>query len=84
LTNEEFDLLDNLYFIISFEELKAELGWEEIVLKNRLLELIQKDWVKCLKKGSDDLIEGTSDFEFQYKKYNYLATKEGLLAHNSK
>jgi hypothetical protein len=84
LTNEEFDLLDNLYFVISFEEVQTELEWEEIVLKNKLFELIQKGWVKCFKKGSDDLIEGISDFESQYKNYNYLATKEGLLAHNSK
>lgn len=84
VTDEEFEIIDSLYFIISFEDLKSELTWEEIVLKDKLLKLIKKGWVKCLKKGSDEEIEDLRDFEFQYKNYNYLATKEGLLTHNSK
>jgi hypothetical protein len=84
VTDEEFDLLDSLYFVISFEEIKAELGWQETVLRNMLQSLLKKGWVKCFKKGTDEEIEGISDFESQYQNYNYLATKEGLHAHNSR
>lgn len=84
MTDEEFQIIDTLYFIISFEDIKSELSCEENVLRDKLLGLIQKGWVKCFKKGSEEELEDLMDFEFQYKNYNYLATKEGLLAHNSK
>jgi len=84
LTDQEFELLDALYFVASFEELKAELHWEEFVLRDRLLDLYHKGWLKCLNYTKDEEVDDLKDFEFQYKNYHYLASKEGLLAHNSK
>ncbi len=84
MTDTEFEILDTLYFLISFEELKNELGYTEEVLKKELMQLIQKGWVKYMEKITDREIDDIKEFEFHYKKYNYLATKEGLFAHNSK
>jgi hypothetical protein len=57
---------------------------EEFALVNGLHALIQKGWVKCLAKETDEEIVVTDNFKAEFKKYNYLATKAGLLAHNSK
>jgi hypothetical protein len=84
VTDEDFDLIDSLYFISSFDAIKAELRWQEAVLKERLHQLIIKGWVKCLEIGSDIEIEDINNFDLHYKNYNYLVTKEGLFAHNSR
>jgi hypothetical protein len=84
MTDTEFEILDALYFIVSFEELKAELGYSEGSLKKELLSLIDKGWVKMMERISDIEIRDRKEFEFHYKNYNYLATKDGLFAHNSK
>jgi hypothetical protein len=84
MTDLEFDMMDELYFISSFHELKEKLSLEEPELVNALHKLIQKGWVKCLEKETDDELEVPSNFKAEYQNYNYLATKAGLLAHNSK
>jgi hypothetical protein len=84
VTDEEFELLDSLYFISSFDAIKSELRWQELVLKERLIELIKKGWVKCLETSSDHEIEDMTKFDLNYKNWNYLVTKEGLFAHNSR
>lgn len=84
MTDTEFEILDTLYFLISFEELRIELGFTEEVLKEELIQLIKKCWVKYMEKITDREIDDLKEFEFHYKNYNYLATKEGLFAHNSK
>ncbi|HXA02137.1 MAG TPA: hypothetical protein VNW99_09120 [Cytophagaceae bacterium] len=84
MTDPEFDIMDELYFISPFEELKKNLSIEESELVNALHALIQKGWVKCLEKETDDELEVADNFKAEFKKYNYLATKAGLLAHNSK
>jgi hypothetical protein len=84
MTDLEFDMMDELYFISSFQELKDKLSLEETELVNVLHKLIQKGWVKCLEKETDDEPEVLPNFKAEYQNYNYLATKAGLLAHNSK
>jgi len=84
VTDLEFDILDELYFVISFHELSDKLTMEEAVLKSELLAMIQKGWVKILKPFSDEEIETWEEYGKLYKEYFYLATKKGLLAHNLK
>jgi hypothetical protein len=84
MTNSEFDTLDELYFTISFDELKSRLSMEEGELKEELLRLISKGWVKCLQNHTDEEINDLENFKEEFKNYNYLATKAGLLAHNSR
>lgn len=85
MTDLEFDVLDELYFVQSFQYIQDNLEIEEEELKNALKGLIEKAWVKCLPQDIDEVIpEEVFDFDNNYKMYNYLATKEGLLAHNSR
>jgi hypothetical protein len=84
MTDSEFDIMDELYFISSFEELNKNILMEESELVNALHSLIKKGWVKCLEKETDQEFEIADNFKAEFKKYNYLATKAGLLAHNSR
>lgn len=83
MTTLEFDLLDELYFVISFNALQKELAWEEAILKTELTNLLQKGWVKYI--NAQTMIEVPLNLiEPNYHLYLYLATKKGLLAHHSK
>ena len=84
MTDREYEILDALYFTISFESLQKELEAEELKLKDELLSLIEKDWVKCLEKISEEEIEDIELIKVNYKKYNFLASKKGLTLHNSR
>lgn len=84
MTDLEFDILDELYFLVNFENLTSELGIEEKVLVNELINLVGKGWVKVY-EGENELEVSELDFLHKnYKNYNYLASKSGLLAHNSR
>ena len=84
MTEAEFEIIDALYFTLTFEQLEKELNWDKELIKNELIELIRKGWVKALEKGSEDEVEDLSQWNNHYLRYLYLATKEGLMAHNSR
>lgn len=84
MTDLEFDVLDELYFVISFKDLQHTLALDEEDLCPLLYSMIEKGWVKCLKSFSDELTPTKPDFMQNYRNYQYLATKAGLLAHNSR
>ena len=84
MTDLEYDVLDELYFVISFPQLLATLELEEEVLKEVLRTLLSKQWVKCFENQADELNTNETDFASQFKNYFYLATKAGLLAHHGK
>jgi hypothetical protein len=78
----EYDVMDELYFVISYKDLQNALGISDGALKQVLQNLIQRDWVKCLKTIDQEVVAGEYDFDQFYQQYYYLATKAGLLAHN--
>ena len=80
----KFEILDELYFVISFSDLQNTLGMEATLLKRELGELVAKKWVKCFSSVSDELPEEEIDYERNYQNYHYLASKEGLIEHNSR
>lgn len=84
MTNLEFEVLDQLYFVESFKKVQDELSLDEDTLKNVLKEMIEKGWVKCFSDRYTEITMDTKQFEEKYNLYQYLATKEGLLAHNSR
>jgi transcription initiation factor IIE alpha subunit len=84
MTDLEFDILDELYFVISFEDLKHKLGMEETKLKNALQIMVEQKYIKCFRDVSDELPNEHLDFKNNYRNYHYLASKEGLFAHNSR
>ena len=82
MTDLEFDVLDELYFVIAFEALLEATELEEHELYTCLIELVSKGWVKCFKDMDEELPHSEVDLSRNYKNYSYLATKKGLLAHN--
>ena len=82
MTDIEFDLLDELYFVTSFSELQKTLSLSTPVLGELLQGMVEKGWVKCFKSASEELSFDTSDYAQHFAEYFYLATKAGLLAHN--
>lgn len=89
MTDLEFEILDQIYFVESFEKIQSSLSCEEKKLFQTLREMIEKGWVKCLidphhHHHQSEVNADIKQFEEKYKVYQYLATKEGLLAHNSR
>ncbi len=84
MTDREYEILDALYFTVPFEYLETELETEAVRLRDELITLLQKGWVKCLEKTSEKEIQEIELINKNYRDYNYLASKQGLLAHNSR
>ncbi|GGZ40556.1 hypothetical protein GCM10007049_37300 [Echinicola pacifica] len=82
MSEDEFDLLDELYFVQSYDYLKGELGWEDGLLLSTLQQLLKMEYIKCL-INPDQELHGDIDLTEAGKEYYFLATKKGLLAHNT-
>ncbi len=82
MTDSEFDLLDELYFVQSFDNLKNALNWEDEKLLHTLLSLYQKGLIKCLAEPDQERFDQV-DVLVEGKELLYLATKKGLMAHNT-
>jgi len=83
MTDIEFDLLDQLYFVQTFESLINELQIPEEELKSLLVEMVQKEWVKVMDKQTDEEIVEVDNWIKNCSSFFYLATKKGLFAHNT-
>lgn len=83
MTELEFNVLDELYFLQSYSYLSSSLKLSDDDLKKTLIALLNKGWVRCYTSPIDELGSETLSVESEYKNYHYLATKAGLLAHNS-
>jgi hypothetical protein len=83
MSDLEFDVLDELYFVQSFEHLKLTLGWEDDLLRDTLHKLLDKKWIRCYLNPNEEIFGDDIDFKTSYWKYYYLASKAGLFAHNS-
>ena len=82
MTEDEFEVVDELYFVQSYADIKKELHWEDGKLLGILQSLVEKHWVKCLLNPEEEVFEDC-DVENNGKNYFYLATKEGLMIHNT-
>jgi len=83
MTDQEFDILDELYFVKSFTALKDDLDVKTESLKEVLGLLIDKSWVGCYATPMVGLPVEKVNFEENYLEYFYLATKKGMFEHNS-
>jgi len=82
MSDNEFDVMDQLYFVTSYNELKEVSGLEDKLIEAILWGFIKNDWVKCLKDPEVEVEVDEVAFEKNYTNYYYLASKAGLLAHN--
>ncbi len=84
MSEQEYLLLDELYFLQSFQELEELTGLSKAVLSSVLGDLLGKGWIKCLRSREGEEPVGMDEFSASYSTFQYLATKAGLLAHNSR
>lgn len=84
MTDLEFDVLDELYFVQSFADLEKETALDADTLKKVLEKMYHKGWVRCMKGPEGNEQYSGQDFPENYSTIYFLASKEGLLAHNSR
>ncbi|WP_339605770.1 transporter [uncultured Roseivirga sp.] len=84
MTDMEFDVLDELYFVQPFDAILEEIELTEDELKKVLSELLNKGWVKCYGDRQAEMPIAPKDLGNNLTSYFYLATKEGLLVHNGR
>lgn len=82
MSDEEFELMDELYFVQSYDYLKKELDWEDEKLLFILQRLVDKEWINCFSSLDEEIFDHP-DIPNKGKTYFYLASKKGLLEHNA-
>ena len=82
MSDEEFDLLDELYFVQPYAFLQETLEWEDKRLLDTLTLLVEKGWVKCFTEPDQECFE-VINLQEVGKELLYLATKKGLMAHTT-
>lgn len=81
----EYDIINELYFVTAFRDVANALEISETDLSANLEDLILKGYIKCFYPDPDTEIEyKAEEFFDKCRSYYFLATKEGLLAHNSR
>ncbi|MBC7451104.1 MAG: transporter [Cytophagales bacterium] len=83
MTDTEFELIDQLYFVQSFHDLSNSMGMNEKELTEALKNVFGKGWMKVLDKHTDAEIADMQVWEKDLTNFYYLATKKGLFAHNT-
>lgn len=75
----EFDVLDELYFLIPYSRLMNALKLDEEQIKTALIGLFRKGYIRCYQSPTHELFEGEVQLESDFRNYYYLASKEGLM-----
>jgi hypothetical protein len=82
MNDQEIDLLDELYFVQSYQDVKDALDWDDTQLQKQLFSLSQKEYIKIL-INHDEEYKGANDLNsIPWSELYFLATKKGLLEHN--
>ncbi|MCB2407886.1 hypothetical protein [Hymenobacter lucidus] len=85
MTDTEYDIIDELYFVTPFRTLLEKTGLPVLELENHLRLLLEQDYVKCFYPDPDtELAYETTSFGALARDCYFLATKPGLLAHNTR
>lgn len=84
MSNTEYDIIDELYFVTSFRDLLRTLGLAEEELSANLNVLIKQGYINTFYPDPDTEVQfNEQHFAENYQSYFFLATKAGLIAHNS-
>ena len=83
MTDKEFDILDELYFLQSYKVLRNLMKMPDEELRDELMGLFKKGWIRCYTSPEEEIDFDLKHFKTDFQNYYYLASKEGLLAHNS-
>ena len=82
MNDQEFDLMDELYFVQPYGYLLETLNWEENLILSTLHSLFSQGYIKCLDDPDSERF-GEVDILKEGKGLYFLATKKGLMAHNT-
>ena len=82
MTDEEYEIIDQLYFVVGYAELAGTATLQPVVIRQVLWDIIEKGWVKCLSGPETEIWPDEDEFARNYSNYYYLATKKGLFKHN--
>ncbi len=82
MTETEFDVMDQLYFVVSFQDLRDSTEFDASLIKTTLWGFLSNGWVKCLINPEDEIEVSEEEFLRNFGNYYYLASKTGLLEHN--
>ena len=81
----EYDIIDELYFVTPYQDIAKALKLQEAILSRHLADLLQKGYIKAFYPNPDTEIPYQEEnFQTSFRKYFYLATKTGLILHNSR
>ena len=83
MSDLEFDVLDELYFIIHYKDLLSVTGLDDEDLEPVLTKLLRKGWLRCYSEPDEEIGLEAIDLEISFRNYYYLASKEGLKEHNN-
>ncbi len=83
MTDQQFEVVDELYFITNYDDLKTAVPYSDHQIRDILMQLWDKGWIKCYRTASEELFGQDIDIPTNWKQYYYLASKLGLLMHNS-
>ena len=85
MTDTEFDILDELYFVSSFSDLAQKTGQSLAELERNLRSLLEQDLIRSYWPDPDtELAYEESSFAAIVRDSYFLASKEGLLQHNTR
>ncbi|MFT6133948.1 MAG: hypothetical protein ACJAZM_000427 [Cyclobacteriaceae bacterium] len=83
MTTNEFDVLDELYFVTSYQDLLKSVELSSADLLITLEQLHSRGWIKVLNAVDEEIPDRSLLWERNHTSYLFLATKSGLLKHNS-
>ena len=86
LNDAQFQILDSVYFVESFQNIVEESGEKVPVVVDELRTMIDRGWIQVMMFDEDkgDYIR-TSIYDTDHlEEYFFLATKAGLLKHNGR
>lgn len=84
MTDEEFDIIDEIYFVTSYRDLKEASGLDDEILKSSLVSMVKKGWVRTYRNVNESSEISKIDLEENFRDYFYLASKKGLFEHNTR
>ncbi len=82
MSDEEFEVIDELYFVTSYQDLKSTTDYSDNSLKSILVGLIEKGWIKVYKSVDVEIDLGQVE-QHDLVTCFFLASKKGLFEHNS-
>ncbi len=86
LTELEYEVLNCLYFVEPFEKILEEVPAPPAVVADVLKTLLHKKYVVAMKwdEAQQEYVRSFMYDSDNMKAYSYLATKDGLMAHNTR